>query len=297
MDAGSPEPAEILGETIVADDEVRRASHIEIDRETMVFIERRLEAGREPISRFFELSLGEREGVESFCGPGWRIFKPHRDWARVASWPGAARRRIALVIFLGSSREVDPAGCSREASCGSSQTTTPSAMSNHEQERSRPSLPQGSTRSRPFATASATRSSIGTSEGARVRGCEGARVRGCEGARVRGCEGARVRGCDAVRGCDGCEGATCDDVMRCERCEGECGVVTSWCDGDWAVDVPMRRVQCTMSVDCVHGHCPNLVPHRRASALAVRRHPRTVAPSHPAPSHPRTLAPSHHLWP
>ena len=111
MDAGSPEPAEILGETIVADDEVRRALHIEIDRETMTFIERRLEAGREPIARFFELSLGEREGVSFLRYAAGGFFKPHRDWARVKSWPGAARRRIALVIFLGSSREVNPAGC------------------------------------------------------------------------------------------------------------------------------------------------------------------------------------------
>lgn len=110
MDAGVPEPAEILGETIVANEEVRRASHIEVDPETMTFLEGRLDEAREPIARFFRVALTEREGASILrYGPGG-FFKPHRDRASVASWPGASRRRIAIVLFLTTSRDFDRSG-------------------------------------------------------------------------------------------------------------------------------------------------------------------------------------------
>jgi predicted 2-oxoglutarate/Fe(II)-dependent dioxygenase YbiX len=99
MDEGAPEPAEILVGHEVAS-EVRRAVSIEVDQATIEDVERRLDAYRDAIAGFFDVRLGGREGAGFLrYGPGG-FYRPHRDRADAASWPGASRRRIALVIFL-----------------------------------------------------------------------------------------------------------------------------------------------------------------------------------------------------
>ena len=110
MDAGVTEPAELLDDTIRTEDLIRRASVIEIDQTRRAWLEARLDAERERIERFYVVSLGAREGVSLLRYPPGGFYQPHRDWAENAAWPGAARRQIALVVFLNSSREADPDG-------------------------------------------------------------------------------------------------------------------------------------------------------------------------------------------
>jgi len=110
MDLGASEAAEILDRTIELQEDVRRSSHIEVDDATLQHLERTLDEQRDRIERFFGIRLPSREGVSLLRYTTGGFFKPHRDHGYVASWPDAARRRVSLVLFLCSSREIDPRG-------------------------------------------------------------------------------------------------------------------------------------------------------------------------------------------
>jgi predicted 2-oxoglutarate/Fe(II)-dependent dioxygenase YbiX len=110
MDAGTPEASEVLGDGIALDEEVRRAAHIEIDPAMLETLEARLDAARAEIGRFYGVALTEREGTSLLRYPAGGFYKPHRDYAANAAWPGAARRKIAVVVFLASAREDEPSG-------------------------------------------------------------------------------------------------------------------------------------------------------------------------------------------
>jgi predicted 2-oxoglutarate/Fe(II)-dependent dioxygenase YbiX len=110
MDAGTPEPSEVLGSDMALDEEVRRAAHVDIDAMLLQVIEDRLDAAAPAIGRFYGLRLTEREGTSLLRYPAGGFYKPHRDYAVNAAWPGAARRRIAVVVFLASSRDEEPSG-------------------------------------------------------------------------------------------------------------------------------------------------------------------------------------------
>ena len=110
MDAGVPEPAEILGDTFAADDEVRRATHIEIDDDTMALLEGRLDDAIESIAQFFKIGLTGREGASILRYASGGFFRAHKDRAHTTVWPGAAKRRIAVVVFLTTSRQSDSLG-------------------------------------------------------------------------------------------------------------------------------------------------------------------------------------------
>ena len=110
MDAGDPEPAQILDERIDTNEAVRRAVHIEVDAATLTFLEGRLDEARPLIERFFRIPVNDREGASTLRYAAGGFFKRHRDWGRLPSWPDAARRRIAVVLFLTTSREADPSG-------------------------------------------------------------------------------------------------------------------------------------------------------------------------------------------
>jgi predicted 2-oxoglutarate/Fe(II)-dependent dioxygenase YbiX len=105
--AGQAEAAEVLGDAMAHDEAVRRAASIEVDGGTLRFVEARLDRHLTEVAGAFRVSLTSREGP-SFLryGPGGR-YRPHRDRADVPSWPDAARRRIAAVVFLDSSRDAD----------------------------------------------------------------------------------------------------------------------------------------------------------------------------------------------
>lgn len=100
MHAAPAEPAEILDTDIVLDDAARRASSVDVDTETLALVEAAIESARDELAAFFGESLAEREGPGFLrYGPG-DFYGPHRDRGLVPSWPGAARRTIAVVIFL-----------------------------------------------------------------------------------------------------------------------------------------------------------------------------------------------------
>ena len=100
----------MLDEQIELQDDVRRSSHVEVDEATLRRLDQTLDAHRVRIERFFGLSLPEREGISLLRYAAGGFFKPHRDHGYVDSWPDAARRRVSLVLFLTTSRELDPTG-------------------------------------------------------------------------------------------------------------------------------------------------------------------------------------------
>jgi predicted 2-oxoglutarate/Fe(II)-dependent dioxygenase YbiX len=110
MNLGEPEAAEVLDREIELQEDVRRTSHIEVDRETRRRLEQTLDDQHGRIERFFGRRLPSREGVSLLRYTAGGFFKPHRDHGYVDSWPDAARRRVSLVLFLCSSREIDAHG-------------------------------------------------------------------------------------------------------------------------------------------------------------------------------------------
>jgi len=110
MDLGVPEAAAVLDETIDVDEAVRSTTQVEIDTVTQGFLDRFLDARRGQLEQFYGLTLGAREGVSLLRYAAGGFFKPHRDRGEVPSWPAAARRRIAIVLFLTTSRALEPSG-------------------------------------------------------------------------------------------------------------------------------------------------------------------------------------------
>jgi PKHD-type hydroxylase len=100
MDRAAAEPAEILAGRIAVDTGVRHAMSVDVDADTVTLIETAIDAERAALASFFDEPPGEREGPGFLrYGPGG-FYGPHRDRGSMPSWPGAARRRIAVVIFL-----------------------------------------------------------------------------------------------------------------------------------------------------------------------------------------------------
>lgn len=110
MDAGVAEPAEVLEDGTRIRDDVRRASSIEVAAELQDAVERRLDAIRDAVAGFFDLTLTEREGASFLRYVEGGFYKPHRDRGVTPEWPGAARRQVAVVVFLNSSRIIDHRG-------------------------------------------------------------------------------------------------------------------------------------------------------------------------------------------
>jgi SM-20-related protein len=102
MDTGTIEPAEVLGSGIEQQEDVRRAASLDVDEETIEDVEARLDRGLGRIAAFFGLALTGREGAGFLRYSAGGFYRPHRDRAAVASWPGAMRRRVTAVVFLNS---------------------------------------------------------------------------------------------------------------------------------------------------------------------------------------------------
>jgi predicted 2-oxoglutarate/Fe(II)-dependent dioxygenase YbiX len=103
MDDGAVEAAEILDDTITLDEEVRRVAVIDVPAAALEEVEQRLDAARDEVGRFFGLSLTSREGANFLRYQKGGFYLPHVDRAVSESWPDAARRQIAIVIFLNAS--------------------------------------------------------------------------------------------------------------------------------------------------------------------------------------------------
>jgi predicted 2-oxoglutarate/Fe(II)-dependent dioxygenase YbiX len=112
MDRGAPEPAEILQHGVALDDGVRSAWQLDVDPGTLAFVEARLDSRRAMLSEWFSRPLTAREGAGFLrYGPGG-LYRPHRDRGVDPDWPGAARRQVALVLFLTSAGGAPGDDCS-----------------------------------------------------------------------------------------------------------------------------------------------------------------------------------------
>jgi predicted 2-oxoglutarate/Fe(II)-dependent dioxygenase YbiX len=110
MDTGTPEEAEVLSDDFEVQEDVRRASQIDVADTVLAMVDATLDAVRLPIASFYELALGSREGASFLRYETGGFYKPHVDRAEVPSWPLTARRQITIVLFLESAREREPLG-------------------------------------------------------------------------------------------------------------------------------------------------------------------------------------------
>ena len=104
MDAGEIEPAEVLAGGIQRDVQVRVASLIEPPEKLARDIEAMLDGCRDRVAEVLRLSLSEREGAGFVRYPAGGFYRPHVDRGGGADWEPAARRAVALVLFLNGSR-------------------------------------------------------------------------------------------------------------------------------------------------------------------------------------------------
>jgi predicted 2-oxoglutarate/Fe(II)-dependent dioxygenase YbiX len=105
MDLGASDPAEILEDTIEHQDQVRRTLSIEVPGATLRQVERTLEGARERLAELSGMTLGLREGAGFLRYLPGGFYLPHRDKGDLPSWPGAARRQLAVVVFLSTARD------------------------------------------------------------------------------------------------------------------------------------------------------------------------------------------------
>jgi predicted 2-oxoglutarate/Fe(II)-dependent dioxygenase YbiX len=103
MDQGTVEAAEILDDTITLDEEVRRVAVIDVPTSALEEVEQQLDAARDKVGHFFGVSLTSREGPSFLRYHKGGFYLPHVDRAVSESWPDAARRQVALVLFLNAS--------------------------------------------------------------------------------------------------------------------------------------------------------------------------------------------------
>ena len=110
MDEGVVEHAEILGRGIHRETDVRVATLIEPASDLVRDVESKLDACRERVEEARGMTLAEREGAGFVRYPEGGFYRAHRDRGDDPQWAGAARRAIALVLFLNSSRDASPDG-------------------------------------------------------------------------------------------------------------------------------------------------------------------------------------------
>jgi predicted 2-oxoglutarate/Fe(II)-dependent dioxygenase YbiX len=110
MNVGSAEDAEVLSHGIRRQSLVRNASLIEPPARLIEAIEDRLDSCRDRVAEALVLGVGDREGAGFIRYPEGGFYRAHRDRGDDPQWADAARRAIALVVFLNSSRDVSPDG-------------------------------------------------------------------------------------------------------------------------------------------------------------------------------------------
>jgi len=110
MDAGAGEVAEILTSGIHRVKSVRAATLIDPAPDVIRDVELSLESCRERVSSSLGIALGEREGSGFLRYTPGGFYRAHRDRGNDPGWDGAARRAVAVVIFLNTSRAASPVG-------------------------------------------------------------------------------------------------------------------------------------------------------------------------------------------
>ena len=110
MDVGAVEDAEVLGHGIHRQSLVRNAALVEPPGRLIEVIEARLDSCRDRVADALGLGVGDREGAGFIRYPDGGFYRAHRDRGDDPQWEDAARRAIALVLFLNSSRDASPDG-------------------------------------------------------------------------------------------------------------------------------------------------------------------------------------------
>lgn len=110
MDAGPVEDAEVLRQGIHRQSLVRNAALVEPPGRLIEAIEVRLDSCRDRVADALGLAVGDREGAGFVRYPNGGFYRAHRDRGEDPQWADAARRAIALVLFLNSSRDASPDG-------------------------------------------------------------------------------------------------------------------------------------------------------------------------------------------
>jgi predicted 2-oxoglutarate/Fe(II)-dependent dioxygenase YbiX len=102
MEFGRAEPAEILADEPAIDDAARNALSIEIDASERVTVELALDAARPVVAARCGVTLTDREGAGFIRYRPGGFYRRHCDRANDPAWPGAALRRVSVVLFLNS---------------------------------------------------------------------------------------------------------------------------------------------------------------------------------------------------
>jgi predicted 2-oxoglutarate/Fe(II)-dependent dioxygenase YbiX len=110
MDVGAKEDAEVLARGIHRHSLVRHASLVEPPGSLIEAIEVRLDSCRDRVAEALGLGVGDREGAGFIRYPEGGFYRAHRDRGDDPEWADAARRAVALVLFLNSSRDASPDG-------------------------------------------------------------------------------------------------------------------------------------------------------------------------------------------
>ena len=110
MDLGSAEEAEVLSDGIQVQAAVRFARFLDPDPVLIRSVEARLDGCRERVVTALGLPLREREGAGFIRYPPGGFYRAHRDRGEDPDWEGAARRAVALVLFLNTSRATGQLG-------------------------------------------------------------------------------------------------------------------------------------------------------------------------------------------
>src|SRR5688500_839333 len=110
LDDGAVEYGEILDRGIHRDADVRAATLIEPASDVVRDVEARLDSCRDRVAEALGLGVEGREGAGFIRYPEGGFYRAHRDRGDDTQWPDAARRAIALVLFLNSSRDASPDG-------------------------------------------------------------------------------------------------------------------------------------------------------------------------------------------
>ena len=110
MDVGESQDAEILAEGIHVQTTIRRAALIEPASSLVDGIGAQLESCRSRVAASLRIPLGKREGASFIRYLPGGFYRPHRDRGTDPEWELAARRAVALVLFLNTSRDAGAGG-------------------------------------------------------------------------------------------------------------------------------------------------------------------------------------------
>ena len=110
MDLGAAEQAEVLSDGIQVQATVRFARFLDPDPALIRIVEARLDGRRHRVAAAFGVTLQDREGAGFIRYPPGGFYKAHRDRGKDPDWEAAARRAVALVLFLNTSRAAGQLG-------------------------------------------------------------------------------------------------------------------------------------------------------------------------------------------